>query len=308
MIKWFFLGLKVSLSLALVYYAFSRIDPSSAWKELTTLSPFVVAICAFFIFGQFALAAARCMILLAASGKKIRYAESLDTSMIGAFFSQTLISFVGGDAMRVWRLSRYGIDWKISTKAILLDRTFGFVGHILVIALGFPMMLSLIPNQGVHIAVGMLIAAGIFGCAALIFFRLLPESLSKWRPIRLIVQLSQLVNELVRNRGALAWLLAISIGVQILNIAAVYSLAQGIGAQVSILECFALVPPVLFLALMPISISGWGVRESALIAVFATLNVPAPQSLAISLSYGLCLILVSLPGGLMWLHARKSNT
>lgn len=307
MIKWFFLGLKVSLSLALVYYAFSRIDPSSAWEELITLSPFVVVICALFIFGQFALAAARCMILLSVSGKKIRYAESLDTSMIGAFFSQTLISFVGGDAMRVWRLSRYGIDWKISAKAIVLDRTFGFVGHILIIALGFPMMLALIPNQGVHIAVGFLIITGIFGCVALIFFRHLPESFCKWRPIRLIVQLSEQVNELIRNRGALAWLLVISVGVQILNIAAVYSLAQGIGAQVSILECFALVPPVLFLALMPISISGWGVRESALIAVFATLNVPAPQSLAISLSYGLCLVLVSLPGGLMWMHARKSG-
>src|SRR5205814_705704 len=92
------------------------------------------------------------------------------------------------------------------------------------------------------------------------------------------------------------------------NILTIYALAVGLGADVSLLACFALVPPVLFLALMPVSVSGWGVRESALVAAFSALDVPATQSLAASLSYGLCLVVVSLPGGLLWLLARRARS
>jgi hypothetical protein len=62
-----------------------------------------------------------------------------------------------------------------------------------------------------------------------------------------------------------------------------------------------IVPPVTLLQLVPISLAGWGVREAALVVALGWFGVPAEAALAISVLVGLCLILVGLPGGLIWL-------
>src|SRR5262249_38158989 len=72
------LVVKLGLSAALIWYAFGRIDPSSAVVHLRSLSPWVILLALLLLFGQFALAAARYRILLVASGEHISYAESLE--------------------------------------------------------------------------------------------------------------------------------------------------------------------------------------------------------------------------------------
>jgi hypothetical protein len=44
-----------------------------------------------------------------------------------------------------------------------------------------------------------------------------------------------------------------------------------------------------------------GVREAALVVVLASFGVPAEAALATSVLLGLCLIVIGLPGGLIWL-------
>ena len=50
---------------------------------------------------------------------------------------------------------------------------------------------------------------------------------------------------------------------------------------------------------MPLSIAGWGLREGAMVAVFALVGVPMDGALLMSVLLGLLLLLVSLPGGLV---------
>jgi glycosyltransferase 2 family protein len=61
------------------------------------------------------------------------------------------------------------------------------------------------------------------------------------------------------------------------------------------------VPPVAFIQLLPVSLAGWGVREIALVVALGSFGVPAEAALAISVMMGFCLILIGLPGGLIWL-------
>jgi hypothetical protein len=62
-----------------------------------------------------------------------------------------------------------------------------------------------------------------------------------------------------------------------------------------------IVPPVTLLQLVPISLAGWGVREAALVVALGWFGARAEAALAISVLVGLCLILVGLPRGLIWL-------
>ncbi len=62
-----------------------------------------------------------------------------------------------------------------------------------------------------------------------------------------------------------------------------------------------IVPPVTLIQLLPVSLAGWGVREVVLVVALAPFGVPPEAALAISVLFGLCLVVIGLPGGLIWL-------
>jgi hypothetical protein len=89
--------------------------------------------------------------------------------------------------------------------------------------------------------------------------------------------------------------------IHLLSVGAVVALAQGIGIVVGYRESIGIVAAATLLSAIPVSVNGWGVREGAMIAGFSLLGVAAPDSLSISILYGLCLMASVMPGSVMWL-------
>jgi hypothetical protein len=54
-------------------------------------------------------------------------------------------------------------------------------------------------------------------------------------------------------------------------------------------------------ALVPISVSGWGLREVAVLSLLGHYGVAPERALLFSVCFGLTLALGSLPGALAWL-------
>ena len=99
-------------------------------------------------------------------------------------------------------------------------------------------------------------------------------------------------------------LVALSVGIHLLNVLAMYLIARGLEIEVGIVTAVVLLPPVLLLSLLPISVAGWGVREGATVVALSLAGVPSYQSLAVSICFGLCALAISLPGGVLWLVSR----
>jgi glycosyltransferase 2 family protein len=62
------------------------------------------------------------------------------------------------------------------------------------------------------------------------------------------------------------------------------------------------------IAMLPISLAGWGVREGAAVVAFGALGLPADQALAASITFGLTVAGVSMLGGVIWLVDRRQRT
>ena len=77
--------------------------------------------------------------------------------------------------------------------------------------------------------------------------------------------------------------------------------AESLGVDLSFFSWVVIVPPVTLIQLVPVSLAGWGVRELGFVFVLAGFGIPAEAALAASLLVGLCMIVVGLPGGLLWL-------
>lgn len=298
---------KALLSGGLIWWVFSSIDLKTAWAELRNVTLFADCVALATVFGQILVASLRLQILIRLANRPASFLVVLDSVLIGSFFNQAMISFVGGDAMRIWRLNKGGLPVGIAARSVLYDRIFGFLGLIALIVLGIPILFSVIPDNRVHFAIVTLVCAAIFGCITLLGIQHIQDLLPRFKVTNFFIELSKTGSEILSSGKKFWLLLALSALMQLLNVLIVYSVGLGLGVQMSALHYFVLVPPVLFLSMMPISIAGWGVREGAMVAALSSVGVLASQSLALSIAYGLVNILASLPGGALWLIDRRSR-
>jgi uncharacterized membrane protein YbhN (UPF0104 family) len=84
-------------------------------------------------------------------------------------------------------------------------------------------------------------------------------------------------------------------------------MAASLGIKVSVIDCIVLMQPVALASNLPISVGGWGVRETAVVLLFGLVGVPSSAALVLSLQLGLLALLVVLPGGLLWLLLQFRN-
>lgn len=67
-------------------------------------------------------------------------------NMIGTFFNQTLPPTIGGDAVRLWLVSRTA-GWKHATYSVLVDRAIGLIALAFVVVCSLPWSYRLISNE-----------------------------------------------------------------------------------------------------------------------------------------------------------------
>ena len=129
----------------------------------------------------------------------------------------------------------------------------------------------------------------------------LPRQLLRLRVIAPFAELSREGRRLLMHPGRCAAVLGFSVLTIALALVVYKLIGDGIGSRVSLGVWAMVVPPVTFIQLLPVSLAGWGVREAALVVALGSFGIPAEAALAISILMALCLILTSLPGGLIWI-------
>lgn len=296
---------KILLSVALIWYAFSQVDVSAAMTYLGKVPSTVIFVAFFILFSEFIIAALRLRILLRLLGTCCSVTKAMDVVMIGAFFSQTLISFVGGDAMRIWRMVQSKTPLGLAAKGVLFDRAAGFAGLIVVIVACLPWLLELVPQPSMRMGLVAAILMGVVGIAALFLTGFMPKALLRWKTFQWTSELSGVAFAILRDRKGLLSLTVLSITIHLLNIVVLYVMARGLGMAISFLSLLVLVPPVLLVSMLPVSVAGWGVREGAMVFALNLVGSPPYQSLALSICFGLSVLAVSLPGGVLWFITRK---
>jgi uncharacterized membrane protein YbhN (UPF0104 family) len=298
---------KLLMSIGLVWYVAAKFDLQKGLTGLGNIgAKWLFTTLALYCL-QTLLVALRLREFLRVMDARVGLWRSLDATLIGYFFSQTFISFVGGDAMRVYRISRYGVPLAPAAKAIVLDRASGFAAQMLLIVVATPVALPLIEDRFMRVSLLLLVAFGLAAGASTILISRLPESLRSLKALDAIADVSgRVLRRISTPKGAAAFF-GYSLAISALNVLIFFSIAKGLNVAIGLVECFALLPPVFLMSMLPISISGWGVREGAAILAFGLLGIAATDALAVSVMFGLGLILISLPGGALWIVTRRGR-
>ena len=78
--------------------------------------------------------------------------------------------------------------------------------------------------------------------------------------------------------------------------------ARAVGVETPLPVLLPLVAPVLMTMLIPVTVAGWGLRESAAAALWGAVGLTAADGVVVSVAYGLLVLVGSLPGALFLMH------
>lgn len=223
----------------------------------------------------------------------------LAITLIANFFNQILPNVLS-DALRIWMLTQIRSGWRMGLAGIVIDRAVG-VGVLL--AIGFIVLLNASAfttlggyRQTVLLIFGILLFAGT---AMLVCARLYAPMLARWRATKWIGELSLASRQVLIESPAAISIVGIAIVVHVLSIAAVWSVGQAFSMSLDLVEAATLFTLMIAIAVIPVSVSGWGLREVAVTAFLNAHGVPAQRALLFSICFGLTLFIGALPGALV---------
>ena len=216
----------------------------------------------------------------------------------GSFFNQVLPSSIGGDAVRAIELVQRGYDKKDSIYGIFVDRIIGLVGLLVLNLFANNLFYGSFPSW-LHQLLNLITISAIAGFSMLFIIEKF-TFLTKYSFSNLFVRLSKRLNKLYGDKMLLIQHIFISVIVHIFSILAIYALALSVEVDLNLQTLLIAIPPVFLLTIVPISLAGWGVRESGMVGILMLVGAQKEEILVISVLYGLLLILAALPGAWFW--------
>jgi len=299
--------LRVAVAAGLTTYVLLRSNPGEAASALAGASPRHLAAAVALVLADRSLMAFRWLVLLRPlAAARPPFADVLRVFFVSTFVGTFLPASVGGDAVRAYALSRYGVALASSVASVVLDRMFGIVSVLLIggaaAAAAPPSIPPWLPRVTMGIAVVTCtgVAVALFSRTAERLargsFERVPWAAGRRAGLRLL----EAFHGYRSHTRSLVTVLASSLGVQGLRIAQAWLLGLALGIPLGPVLYLVYIPIILLIMQVPVTINGIGTSQWAFVALFGESGVAAADAFALSVLFVALGVVGNLPGGLLY--------
>jgi hypothetical protein len=268
---------------------------------------------------QSPLGAIRWRMLLGVQGIHITLAESVRLTWIGWFFNNWLPGATGGDFVKAWYIARQTHHKPEAVTVVFLDRFIGLIAMCMMGAAAVAVSFGDTRVRAAQIIVGLFLAGTIL--AAVVFYSHTLRRTLRIDRLLAVLPLRSTVEKVDRalfayryHKATVAVSVAYSWGAQVVSVLAMWWLATGLGSLAAWYHYFVSMPVVwIGWSLIPVP-GGFGVAETLAQKLFGpsvlggASPLPAAEAatlaLAMMLAYRVVQLVVSLPGGVLYLMRR----
>jgi uncharacterized membrane protein YbhN (UPF0104 family) len=297
------------LLLALVIYNIDWQDIDDSGRELLPGWLVAAVLC---VLASNGLAAVRWGWMMRQSGLPQTWPRFIGLYFAGGLINQGLPSTIGGDAYRGLQASR---DHRIEGGSavpygflvVLLDRGMGLLGNLSLGAMGLFLGGALIADW--FTALGMAFLAVVILFIVFTGWLCNQPELLHWP--RSLLTKARLPHGLRMVGAVLGWPSigmhwALSVLVHLLTMASFMSCLLAYGVSAPIEGVMIGLSALGLLLILPVSMSGWGLREATLSSVLALWGVSLGLTVVASVTYGLIVALCHLPAALVLMRSRPA--
>lgn len=283
-----FLVARAVTSIGLLTVLAFVLEPREVLGRLVRMDPAWVVPALLLSIAQVVGSAWRWRFTAARLGLELSMRRAISEYYLATFLNQVLPGGVAGDVSRAWRHARES-DTRASVQAVAFERLSGLI-VMSAVAAGSALLLLQDVSNGARAALLALVLALIgWGVVAARRARAVPGS-------------SRFVQDLrhaLLEGTALPVQLTTSAAVVSTYIAVFVMAGQAIRLDTSAAVLAMLAGPLLMSMLVPVTIAGWGLREVAAAALWSAAGLTASDGVAVSVSYGLLVLVSSLPGAVV---------
>jgi len=219
--------------------------------------------------------------------------------------NSTVPGGVVGDAGRAVR-TREHAGLTIAAQAVVVER---FAGQVALLAtMIIAVTVTWLTPGGLEWPAWMLGLAGTITLAALALVGVLLAA--RWLPGRVgrrVAELSRTAGLALLGRRVVLPQLLLSAGTTACILFAFFSAAAAVDLRLSFAAVVTLVPLILLTMLVPLTISGWGLREGAAAALLPLAGATTSTGLAASVIFGLVALVAVLPGFVVVWRGRRGG-
>ena len=313
--------LKIIISVGIVAGLLSQISLTSFWKALLNARHIYIILAFLLYIGGQILSAYKWKLLAKTLGFRRKFKRFVSYYFIGMFFNLFFLGSIGGDVGKAYLLAGRRDSRIRAGYSILAER---FTGGMALVTIGvialiaspsidlIPLWLKLINWMGLDVDIappsiavitwwlniGLITACVVVWTLILTFPLLLPfiPWLTRWASK---IKLGDFAVYWSRPRR-MALVLAISFCFQLINILVFALIGMSLNLDVPLGYYFVIVPLVDLVSILPISISGIGVREGSYVGLLYLAGVETSQGLAFGLLGFLVVVAASLLGGIIY--------
>lgn len=299
-------ALKITVSAALLYIIFSRIDRESFAQNLKLMdlryAPFILL----FIVLNYVVGAFRWkQLLVYEDTRHIKVKYLINLYFIGSFFNNFMPTSIGGDVYKMYQLGKKIGDAAKGLSSTFMERFTGIVSLVVVSYIGLvrtlPFWVNLLPEniQGksflvlgfkVLLFVGFWIGAGVgflslsFLAKKILFFRKIYDAIMVYKDERKVLFIAFLTSFIV----------------QFLAIFTQYFIFLALGVELPLFFALFVFPVITLAGFFIPSLNGLGVQDALYISFMGMVGVEEPLALSASILYHIARLLVSLIGGVLY--------
>jgi len=310
--------LRVAVTLSIIIILVRKVNFTGLGRVLRDLNiTFFLSALGLSFFAQ-VLNAVRWKIILSGLETKVSLVRLIYLQLVGIFFNAFMPTSIGGEAIKAYYLSRLTGKSADSVSSVIAVRLIGLFSLLLLAGLGLGINYYHFKSTAMVSSFGIIFAIVSSGLLLVVF-------LSAWilkklsgrtgqsicsKKVTLLKKISDYgeklflsFDRLKKKRYLLLVCVLISLAFNLTLISVNYFIARALNLDIAFFYFLIFIPLISLFLMLPVSISGIGLRESAYVFLFTKVGATPAQALSISLvGYGLVLIL-SLLGGLSHLWA-----
>lgn len=260
----------------------------------------------------------RWRMLLKAQGLDLTWGRAWSIMFIGHFFNAFMFGATGGDVVKAYYVAREtGHKKTEAATTVFVDRAVGLLGLVIlavtVMLLRLDIYLAFPQARYAFVFIGSLGVAAVLGLLFTVFFQRLVD---RFALVRRLMQtfLGKIFHRIytafyvcITHPPLFASTIALSVLNQFLIVVMMCVLARAMGIGSPIFDIAALAPTINTIGAVPVTPGGLGLREYAAVTYMGLINVPATQSLPLSLSVYAAMLFWSLVGGIVFLFSSANS-
>ncbi len=298
---------RIVVAVGLTLFVLWKANPAQVWRAGREADARWIAVAVGLVLFDRALMAYRWLVLLRAVEPRQRppVGPVMRIFFVSTFVG-TFLPSVGGDLVRAYSLSRYGVDAGQSAASVFMDRMLGVASIFVLGVVGVLLAGARVADRGVVVT----LAAALVACAAtaVVIFnsraaeraRRLMARLPGARAQRLGASLVDATRRYADHHLDLTNVLAGSVAVQVLRVVQAYCLGRALGIAAPAVVYFAFVPLILLIMLLPVTVNGLGTSQVAFVWFFSQAGVAGSVSFALSVLFVALGVVGNLPGALLY--------